>query len=303
MEINLEILKVFESQLDPSDLSASRIKAELIGYGEISAIFKLENIPYALKRLPLFSSSKQAEEYLTLHNEYCTLLIKSGLTLPQWKGYIVEVPGRPVSLYIAQEILMPETFIHRILGENKDKDLQIIEEVIAEIEKVWKYNNTQGLKESIELAIDGQLSNWALLNGKYYYIDTSTPLLRRKNIEQLNPDLILQSAPSFLKWLLKLFFLDDVLNRYYSPSLVYTDIISNLYKEKHPELIPQTIRIANTYIRNEKEKLTERKIEKYYREDKMIWSLFLTFRKIDRFLKTKILKKKYEFILPGKINR
>ncbi|MCK5675172.1 MAG: hypothetical protein KAH95_17460, partial [Spirochaetales bacterium] len=111
------------------------------------------------------------------------------------------------------------------------------------------------------------------------------------------------SAPSFLRWILKLFFVDDILNRYYIPSQVYTDLIGNLHKEHQPELIPEAIRIANKYLKNENEYLTEKKIEKYYKEDKLIWTLFLGFRRFDRFLKTRILKKRYEFILPGKIKR
>ena len=303
IDIDAGKLKSFEEQLNPVDLADSRIKAELLGYGEISAIFRIEGIPYALKRLPIFSSGKQAEEYLALHNEYCSRLEAAGILLPAWKGYVVEVPGRPVSLYIAQEIMNSGNFVHRILGRDKTADLEIIEGVIREIGKVWRYNAQTGGSEGVVLAIDGQLSNWVFINGRYFYIDTSTPLLRKNGVEQMNPDLILQSAPSFLRWLLKLFFLDDVLNRYYIPSLVYTDIIGNLFKEQHPELIPEAVERANGYIEGEKEKLSVKKIESYYREDKLIWALFLAFRKIDRFIKTKILRKRYEFILPGKIRR
>ena len=49
--------------------------------------------------------------------------------------------------------------------------------------------------------------------------------------------------------------------------------------------------------------LSAGEIEKYYRTDRMIWALFLAFRRIDLFIKTKILMKRYEFILPGKIKR
>ena len=303
MEIDIDVLKKFEQGLNPVKLSKSPIKAKLLGYGEISAIFKLENIPFALKRLPIFNSTNQAKEYLELHDEYCLHLKAAGINLPLWKGYIIEIPNRPVSLYIAQEIHKGENFVHNALGKDKARDLETIGKVISEIEKVWKYNKTNGANAGIEIAIDGQVSNWTVLNGKLFYIDTSTPLLRRNKKEQMNPDLILQSAPSFLRWILKLFFVDDILNRYYIPSQVYTDLIGNLHKEHQPELIPEAIRIANKYLKNENEYLTEKKIEKYYKEDKLIWTLFLGFRRFDRFLKTRILKKRYEFILPGKIKR
>ena len=54
MEMKIEILTDFEIHLDPSEFSAVPADAELIGYGGISAIFKLRDIPFALKRLPRF---------------------------------------------------------------------------------------------------------------------------------------------------------------------------------------------------------------------------------------------------------
>ncbi len=44
-------------------------------------------------------------------------------------------------------------------------------------------------------------------------------------------------------------------------------------------------------------------VKKYYREDKLIWTLFLAFRRIDRWLTIKLLRKRYEYVLPGKIKR
>ncbi len=114
---------------------------------------------------------------------------------------------------------------------------------------------------------------------------------------------MLQSAPSFLRWIIRLFFLDDVMNRYYVPKLVYTDLAANLFKEQKPELIPDAISIINTYLPNKEDVVITGEVEKYYKEDKLIWSLFLAFRKIDRWLKTALFRGRYEFILPGKIKR
>ena len=49
--------------------------------------------------------------------------------------------------------------------------------------------------------------------------------------------------------------------------------------------------------------LTLGEVNHYYREDKMLWRLFLAFRRIDRWLKTRLLRRRYEFILPGRIQR
>jgi hypothetical protein len=49
--------------------------------------------------------------------------------------------------------------------------------------------------------------------------------------------------------------------------------------------------------------ITEKEVRSYYREDAMIWRLYLALRRFDRFLHTKILHKPYVYILPGKIKR
>ena len=49
--------------------------------------------------------------------------------------------------------------------------------------------------------------------------------------------------------------------------------------------------------------ITKPEVDKYYKEDAFIWKLFLSLRKLDCFIKTKILRGKYDFILPGKIDR
>jgi hypothetical protein len=59
----------------------------------------------------------------------------------------------------------------------------------------------------------------------------------------------------------------------------------------------------NKYIKDDEKSINIKEVEKYYKEDKLIWTLFLAFRKFDRWLSTKILHRQYEFILPGKIKR
>jgi len=175
----------------------------------------------------------------------------------------------------------------------------------TEIEKVWDFNRRVG--PSLEIAVDGQLSNWVYDpdggDSDLFYIDTSTPFLTINGAEQLNPELILQSAPGFLRWIIRLFFLDDVMTRYYVPRLVYTDLAGNLFKEQRPELVPVAVATINQRFSDASGSLTEKEVEKYYKEDKLIWSLFLAFRKFDRWLAIKLLRKRYEFILPGKIKR
>jgi hypothetical protein len=288
-------------------LEASAIPATIIGYGEISAIFQIaEHLGAAFKRLPLFSDRPAAEKYARQFHEYCHLLAQSGLQLPEHQTFIIEPPARPVAVYIAQKMLQPENFGHRLLHVSEQDAIHLlIEMIVREISKIWDFNRSN--RPGVELALDGQLSNWVWLEERrapvIYYIDTSTPLFRKNGIEQLDPELFLKSAPGFLRWIIRLLFLKDVINRYYDPRQVYIDLAANLYKEQRPDLIPMTIEIINRQIGPDQTPLAEEDVKKYYREDKLIWTIFLSFRRIDRWLTTRILRRRYEFILPGKIKR
>src|SRR5262249_17485496 len=72
----------------------------------------------------------------------------------------------------------------------------LVQRVLRELHKVWEYN---GRQSPMRVAIDGQLSNWAIegFDGdaarlddpvSLLYIDTSTPLYRIEGREQLDPE-------------------------------------------------------------------------------------------------------------------
>ena len=203
-------------------------------------------------------------------------------------------------LYIAQEKFESNLLGNKIIETLPEKEiLNLAKKIIESIYKVWDFNKNN---EDIELAIDSQISNWVYLekSDTLFYLDTSTPIFRINNKEQMEPELILTSAPSFARAIIRKFFLDDVMNRYYEEKSVNIDLIANLYKEQKSELIPLFIEIANGFTENT---ITEKEIASYYKEDKFIWQLFLGMRRLDRWLHKYIYRKQYEFILPGKIKR
>jgi len=133
-------------------------------------------------------------------------------------------------------------------------------------------------------------------------------MFRKNGIEAMDAELFLESTPSFLKFLVKAAFLEEVVDRYYDWRLVIIDLIANFFKEQRPELIPGIIRQVNKFFKEEASEfnmkpITFEEVQKYYKNDKMIWVIFQNARKIDRFIKTKLFKKKYDFYLPGKIKR
>ena len=318
-KIDTGLLERFEAGLDPQNPHLSKISAKIIGYGEMSTIFVIshpgqENIAY--KRMPIFRSSNEMENYERLFAEYTTGLGNIGINVPESAAARV-IPDKGNSvIYNAQERLpsasIGNALIH-MLDENSVRLLFLC--VLRDLQKVFACNRA---RPSLTFGIDGQISNWAIKdyqegkpiteNTELFYIDTGTPLIRKDGIEQLNPELFLRSTPSFLVWLIRLFFLEEVMTRYYDFRKVTIDLIANFYKEQHPEFIPMLIETANRFFTGEEAQsgiapITEKEVVSYYKEDATIWRVYLAFRKIDRYLHLKILGKPYVYILPGEIKR
>ena len=318
-KIDTGLLERFEAGLDPLNPNLSKISAKIIGYGEMSTIFVIshpgqENIAY--KRMPIFRSRDEMENYERLFAEYSKGLSNIGINVPESAAARV-IPDKGNSvIYNAQERLPSASIgnsLIQVLDENSVRLLLLC--VLRDLKKVFTSNQE---RPSLTFGIDGQISNWAMKDyqeGKpvtekteLYYIDTGTPLIRKEGIEQLNPELFLRSTPSFLVWLIRLFFLEEVMTRYYDLRKVTIDLIANFYKEQRPEFIPMLIETANSFFAGEQAQfgitpITEKEIVSYYKEDATIWRVYLAFRKIDRFLHLKILGKPYVYILPGKIKR
>ena len=307
LPVEPDFLERFEAGLDPQHPETSRIPARILGYGEISSIFAIEGMAdVAFKRMPIFSTVQEAETYADIFHTYSRHLVDAGLNLPGQATAVVPSVEGVVVLYIAQRQLPDRQFGHRLIHTgDREAVLSLIREIVALIDGVWAFNAVR--KPQLELALDGQLSNWACTpedsSHRVFYIDTSTPLFRIDGREQLDPEKLLKSAPGALRWILRQFFLDDVMNRYYSHRDVVIDLIANLYKEQRPDLIaPVTETVSQCSVVLDRP-IKPEAVDRYYRSDRVIWSLFLAFRRMDRWLSRNLFRRRYEFILPGPIKR
>jgi len=305
-QVDTAFLERFEAGLDPQRPETSRIPARILGFGEISSIFVIQGADgIAFKRLPIFSTVAEAHAYADMFQTYCRHLVEAGLHLPGQATAVVDSPGGAVTLYIAQRQLADRHFGHRLIQKQSRADaLALVREIIALIDGVWTFNAAR--RPELELALDGQLSNWVRTpDGPpgIVYIDTSTPLFRIDGREQLDPEKLLKSAPGALRWILRRFFLDDVMNRYYSHRDVIIDLVANLHKEQRPDLIAPVLDAVNRCSSVLEKPLTAENVDRYYRSDRIIWTLFLAFRRFDRWLSCHLLRRRYEFILPGPIQR
>jgi hypothetical protein len=320
MKIDIELLKEFEKTIDTIHPETGKIPIKILGFGEMSLVFEIIGDPeqLAYKRIPIFENEKQVRRHIWAYNEYCRILEKEvGLILPEHQVICFLDDNGKIQFYSIQAKIDPESVGNKIIHYISDDEVEILVLlVLRELKKVWKLNKE---KEDTEIGLDGQISNFVLIdydaknptvdeNSKLLYLDTSTPFLRKNGVEAMEAELLLNSTPSFLRFLIKAFFVQDVLDRYYDLRLVIIDLIANFFKEQLSEIIPRLIKRVNEFLKEEASEfeldlISFTEVQKYYKSDKMIWLIFQNARRIDRYIKTKLLKKKYDFYLPEKIKR
>jgi hypothetical protein len=267
----------------------------------------------------MFRTEKEAESYQALYRDYVQVLQdRVGLRVaPSETVSIVNKRTGRVVVYIVQVKFPAEAIGHRLIHRVPPADVsKLVLAVLTESAKVLGFNRqNQGM---LEVGCDAQISNWAFVGLdqggegladpiELVYLDTSAPFLREKGVERLDPELFLRSAPSFLVWILRLLFLEDVMTRYYDFRQVTVDLVANFYKEQRPELVPELVCAVDGFFSGGSrpdnfEPITLDQVRSYYREDAWIWRLYLAFRRVDRSLHG-LLGKDYPYVLPGKIKR
>src|SRR5574341_84505 len=161
--LDVDVLRVFEKGLDPRYPENGSIPARVLGYGEISTVFSIEQDGFeglAFKRLPIFYTLDELDEYLGRHEQYDSFLSEAGLyPMPHgYAGFTTHL-GRPI-VYLIQHRRPAESIGHRAIhlvpGEQVPRLLHIL---LGELSKIWKFNQPH---DGRELAVDAQFSNWAI---------------------------------------------------------------------------------------------------------------------------------------------
>jgi hypothetical protein len=99
-----------------------------------------------------------------------------------------------------------------------------------------------------------------------------------------------------------------VVNRYYDFRIATIDLIANFSKEQKSDLIPSLVKLVNNFFIEEVSELNLiplklNEVMKYYKYDRLIWILYQNLRRIDKFIITKLFRRRYEFFLPPRIKR
>lgn len=312
-------LNQFEDGINPLEPEQSRIPAHILGYGEMSTVMTISGTDPGVvyKRMPMFYTESEREAYLVLYENYIHHLRQAGISVvPSTITSVTPTDGNRV-VYIIQEKLDNKTLVNKAIHRLPNEQVKhLFSAILANIGQVFAYNDAHA--ETAVLGFDAQMSNWAIMNYepeadslsdplKLTYIDTSSPLLRVNAQEQLDPELFLRCAPSFLRWIIRLLFLQDVMNRYYDRRQVVIDVLANLYKEKRNDIIPDLLLQANAFLElnspdGKLEPIDVKEVADYYKEDARIWTVYLSFRYLDRWLH-RFFSLPYPYILPGPVER
>lgn len=280
----------FQRALRTGDLGG----LEILGYGEISTVVAIttERGRFACKRLPPFDSRERLDAYEGLFAEYLERLDGAGLNvLPSRLRKLEQDGGRWIA-YCIQPVLEPAQLGPAVLALCRPEEThEVFEPLFDHVFDVV----------TPRVGLDGQLSNWARVDGEWVYLDVTTPLLRNADgRDRLDADVFLAMLPRLLRGLVKRFFLHAITATYFDPRTVALDLLGNLHKERLAEHVAAGVDVANRRLDRP---ISVREVASYYASDARLWACLLWLRRADRWWQLRVRRRVYPFLLPGKIER
>lgn len=304
-QLDPEALTTLERALDPVHPERQRDRFEVIAYGEISAVLvPAGRDDIVLKRQSGFVSAREQATYAKLVRSYVDAVEERGIAVAETDIVPVTLEDGRRSVYLVQPRLDEARLCHRLLRGRSDQEIfELLDRVFSVL--VAFYAKNRGA--SLEVALDAQLSNWALdARDELVFFDVSTPFLRRDGAHLIDEKIITRSMPEPLRTALRLLFAKQVLDRYYALDQVFTDILANFIKEGRADMVPRAVAWTNGWVRDHAVDLPRfdaDRVRRYYDEDARIWELLAVSRRAGRFVTTRILRRRYDFLLPGKVKR
>lgn len=267
---------------------------DVLGYGEISCVIGTTSStgPLACKRLPLFHAVDDWARYESCFDDYLSRLASKGIRPVESTLQVVRRADGALAAWCVQPRLDAAGLLSKHLraaapGEAEALFAEVLERILGCVGPT--------------LGLDGQLSNWILDRGELRYLDVTTPMLRAEGgAERMPIAVFLASLPWALRPVVARFVLRDILSKYYEPRGVVLDLLGNLHKEKLSEHLPRFLELASSKL---EPAITAREVKRYYESDASSWALLQRLRRADRWWQTRVRRRVYPFLLPGKIDR
>ncbi|MDJ0923976.1 MAG: DUF6206 family protein [Acidimicrobiia bacterium] len=282
-------LDALEAQVVSALDSGTPESLHILGYGEISTVLRADGThgPVAAKRLPVMTTT-QLDDYRRVLADYLIALAQRGITCQP--SEVHSAGTAPLVPYCIQP-LHPRLLV----DELRTADAATADMYMGELAAL-----VAGAIDGV-VGFDAQISNWAVAEDRLVYYDVTTPLMRdAAGNERTDLDLFIASLPWVLRSAVRRFLLDEILSHYYAPRPALLDAIANLHKERLPHAVQPLLAAANRVV---EPAITVEEVDRYYRSDARMWALLQQLRRADRWWQRKVRRRRYPFLLPGRIER
>lgn len=302
-----ERLAAFEARLDPARADATP-GVRIVGCGEVSTVFALAELPGRLcKRMAGFRDAAAAARYADLVERYLALLRDAGVAPVETAIVPIERRGRPPVVYLVQPRLDAAGLGHALLRDADDATLTAaIDAMLARVGALLASNRARS--DGRTVTVDAQLSNWHFGGGEPVLIDVGTPFLRKDGRDEIGVELFLAPVPPGMRALYRRArAVERYLDAFFRARTLLIDAVANFHKEGRPDRIPLALARVNPWLAGLGElggRAIERAdVDRYYQRDAKTLELYLRARRLDRFVRTRLLRQRYDFVLPGAIRR
>jgi hypothetical protein len=308
------VLDDTERRLNPANPEAGG-HVRVLAYGEISAALITDQLPGVVcKRMAGFPDEASVEAYVGLIQDYLGELTSAGIRVVPTEAIPVHRSGRAPVVYLVQPRMDAQTLGNTLLHTTDDAGLgHVIGQVLDSVALLAQ--RSAGRTDAVEVAVDGQLSNWSFAPAgtpselpRPTLIDVGTPFIRREGTHSLDARVVVSAAPPGIRALLLRFVADSYQDDYFVPRTLAVDLLGNFHKEGAAERIGTGLEVVNRWlatadIPGPREEITAGEVARYYRQDARLLGLFLQARRADRTVRTRVLREHYDFLLPGKVAR
>ena len=315
----LETLDRTEQALNPADPEAGG-HVRVLGYGEISAALTIDALPgLVCKRMAGYRDGASISAYMDLIEQYLAELADAGVLVAPTLPVPVRREGHRPVLYLVQPQMDSATLGHTLLLTADDETLAAaLRQVLHTVAELAASNAAR--TDGVEVAVDGQLSNWSFgtaaltaeearpAGTRPMLLDVGTPFMRRNGRHLLDVEVVVAPAPPGIRALLRRFVADSYQDDYFVPRTLALDLLGNFHKEGASERIGLGEGVVNEWLATTdlpgpRDPIHIDEVARYYRQDARLLELFLSTRRADRLIRTKVLRRPYEFLLPGPVTR
>jgi hypothetical protein len=133
--------------------------------------------------------------------------------------------------------------------------------------------------------------------------------MRCHGVDDMGIELFLAPVPAPMRPLYRRARLvERYIDDYFDARTLLIDLLGNFHKEGRADRIDMVLEHVNRWLSGpgadlHARSITRESVDRYYRKDARLLELFLRVRRLDRFVRTRLLRQRYNFILPGLIRR